>query len=112
MMKWYRKLYIGEKAKKDRFKFIWQVKHRHIVWNGYVITLASNEQNLLDIIQVTELLQPYYKNRELFIVGIAKGYDEALIVAKDIIDEVYQKTGEFNIRQFILNCQKGNMSSS
>lgn len=111
-MKWYRKLYVGENAKKDRFKFVWKVKHRKMVWEGYVIVLASNEQNLLDIIPVSELLQSYYQEREMFIIGIAKGYQESLEVTRNIVDEVYQKTGGFHIRNYVLEKQKGNMPSS
>lgn len=102
-MRWYRKLYIGENARKNRFKFVWKVKHRRIVWEGYVITLASNEQNLLDIIPVSELLQPYYQKKDFFVIGIAKGYQESLEVVKNIIDEVYQTTGGFDVRKFVLD---------
>lgn len=111
-MRWYRKLYMGEKAKKERFKFVWKVKHRRMIWQGYVITLASNEQNLLDIIPVSELLQSYYQKKDIMIIGIAQGYEESLEVVKSIVDEVYQKTGKFNIRQYVLGQQKGNMLSS
>lgn len=102
-MRWYRKLYIGKTAKKKRYEIVWKVKHRAGMLGVYVITLASNEENLLDIIDSSVLLQPFYKNENIFIVGIACGYEEAIELAAHIIEELYRKTGEFQIRKFITN---------
>lgn len=102
-MRWYRKLYIGKTAKKKRYEIVWKVKHRAGMLGVYVITLASNEKNLLDIIDSSVLLQPFYKNENIFIVGIACGYEEAVELAARIVEELYRKTGEFQIRKFITN---------
>jgi len=102
-MRWYHKLYIGKTARSKRYKIVWKVKHRAGMLGVYLITLASNENNLLDIFDSSLLLQPHFKNEDLFIVGIAYGYDEAVEVATKIIEELYQKTGDFKIRQFLIN---------
>ena len=67
----------------------------------YVITLASNPQNLLDVIQAQELMQKAYPKKELFIIGLARGYDEALELVKQIVDEVYQRTGGFDVSSYL-----------
>ncbi len=102
-MRWYHKLYIGKTARKKRYKIVWKVKHRAGMLGIYLITLASNKENLLDIIDASLLLQPYYKKEDIFIVGIACGYDEAVEVVTKIIEELYNETGDFNIRQFLTN---------
>lgn len=102
-MRWYHKLYVGKTAKKKRYEIVWKVKHKAGMLGVYLITLASNEDNLLDIIDSSVILQPHYKKENLFVVGIALGYDEAVLLAADIIDELYKKTGEFQIRNFITN---------
>ena len=71
----------------------------------YVITLASNRQNLLDIIPSYELMQRGYPKREMVIVGLAKGYDEAVEVAASIVDEVYRNTGTFAVRTYLAEKQ-------
>jgi hypothetical protein len=102
-MRWYHKLYVGKTAKKKRYEIVWKVKHKAGMLGVYLITLASNEENLLDIMDSSVLLQPFYKNENIFIVGIACGYDEAVELAARIIEELYKQTGEFHIRQFITN---------
>ena len=51
------------------------------------------------------LLQPHFKNKnvneEMYVVGLAKGRDEALNLVRDIIDEVYNATGGFDIREYL-----------
>lgn len=101
-MKWYRHLYMGKTAKKKKYQIVWKIKHRAGLLDTYVITLASNENNLLDIMNSSVLLQPYYKKNSVFIVGIACGYEEALEVIQEIISEVYEKTGFFDVRSYLL----------
>jgi hypothetical protein len=69
----------------------------------YLITLPSNDENLLDVFQANILLQPYYKkaDRDIFVVGIANGKDEAYEVVRDIIDDVYSHTGAFDIKKYL-----------
>ncbi|WP_099468284.1 hypothetical protein [Konateibacter massiliensis] len=102
-MRWYRKLYVGKTAKKKRYEIVWKVKHGAGMLDVYLITLASNEENLLDIWNSSVFLQPYYRKQDFFIVGIACGYDEAVELAAKIVEELYQNTGDFRIRQYITN---------
>ena len=71
----------------------------------YVITLASNTQNLLDIIPSYELMQKGYPKKDMVVVGLAKGYDEAIEVAASIVDEVYHSTGTFAVRAYLAEKQ-------
>jgi len=100
-MKWYEKLYVGEsiRHKEDRIK--WKIKHNAGQIDIYVITIASNPQNLLDIIPAQELMQKGYPKKELYVIGLAKGMTEAHEVVKQIIDEVYQNTGSFGIVPYL-----------
>ncbi len=100
-MVWYEKLYVGESIIHKKNKVIWKIRHNAGQIGVYVITLASNGNNLLDIIPAAELLQKAYPKKNLCVVGLAKGYDEAVEVAASIVDEVYQKTGGFAVREFL-----------
>lgn len=107
-MHWYSKLYIGEKAKNKKYKIVWKVKHGAGMFNVYLITLSSNGKNLLDIFNSSMLKQPYYKKtysprRAMYIVGIAYGYDEAVDVATEIINEVYNNTKGFEVEKYLLS---------
>jgi hypothetical protein len=100
-MTWYNDLYVGESIVHKKKKIIWKIRHNAGQLDIYVIALASNDANLLDIIPSWELLQKGYPKQQMHVVGLAKGYDEALEVAASIIDEVYRKTGTFAVRRYL-----------
>ena len=95
-MKWYDDLYVGESIVHKTNKIKWKIRHNAGQINIYVITLASGEKNLLDIIPSHELLQ-----KQLYVIGLAKGYDEAVEVAASVIDEVYRQTGAFEVASYL-----------
>ena len=100
-MEWYENLYAGESIKHKINKIKWKIRHNAGQIDIYVITLASNTNNLLDIIPAQELMQKAYPKKDLYVIGLAHGYDEALEVVTQIIDEVYQQTGGFAIAAYL-----------
>lgn len=104
-MKWYDDLYVGESIVHKTSKIKWKIRHNAGQIDIYVITLASNPANLLDIIPAQELLQKAYPKKDLFVIGLAKGYAEAVDITVSIIDEVYRQTGAFAVKDYLL--QKG-----
>lgn len=67
----------------------------------YVITLASNPDNLLDIIDTKILKQKSYPKQNMTIVGRAKDYEEAIGVAARIIVETMNAQGNTDIRSYL-----------
>jgi len=105
-MIWYRNLYISEDISHKKAKIKWKIKHNAGQINVYVITLSKNTHNLLEMIPSWELMQKYYPKKDMFVVGVAKGYDEGISMAASIVMEVYQETGKFNVRDYILDKHK------
>ncbi|MFP3154978.1 hypothetical protein LQZ18_11260 [Lachnospiraceae bacterium ZAX-1] len=99
-MIWYRNMYASENIahKKERIK--WKIKHNAGQINIYVIALAANPKNLLEIIPAIEMMQKAYPKKDMFIVGIAKGYEEAVDLIVQIIMEVYRATDGFQVRDY------------
>lgn len=100
-MKWYKDLYVGESIQHKTEIIKWKIKHNAGQINIFVITIASNPHNLLDIIPAQELMQTAYPKRDLFVVGLAKGREEAYKVVAKIIDEVYRETGSFEVLSYL-----------
>lgn len=104
-MKWYRELYVGESAKKKQYEIIWKVKHGIGMLNVYLITLPSNDKNLLDIFKASVLKQKHFRNvifrKDIYIVGIACGYDEAVELSADIVNDIYNKTKTFKVKDYL-----------
>lgn len=100
-MKWYDNLYVGESIRHKTAKIKWKIQHNAGQIDIYVIAIASNPQNLLDIIPAQELMQRGYPKKEMYVIGLAHGMKEAHEVVKQIIDEVYQNTGGFDIFPYL-----------
>ena len=100
-MKWYGDLYVGESIRHEVDKIKWKIKHNAGQINIYVIALASNPQNLLDIIPAQELMQKGYPKQDMYVIGLACGIEEAQLVVKQIIGEVYRETAGFRILPYL-----------
>ena len=84
-MKWYEDLFVGESVTGKIKKIKWKIEHNAGMLHTYIITFPSNEENLLDIIPTRELLQKGYPKKNLHIIAVARNYDEALLLACDIV---------------------------
>ena len=102
-MKWYEDLYVGDSIAGKAIRIMWKINHHHAgTVSIYVIAFASNRKNLLDIIPAWELMQKSYPGKkEMQIIGLAKGYAEALELVRSIIEEVYQNTGDVDVKSYL-----------
>ena len=100
-MFWYRHLYVGKKAKRHRASIIRSIREKKYRPGVYVITPPSNGNNILDIYPAYMLSMRSCKKEELRIMGIADGYQEALILAGTIVSEMYERTGRFCLEEFL-----------
>ena len=104
-MVWYKYLYADESIIRKKDKIKWKIRHNAGLVNMFVITLSSSGSGLLDIISTLELMQKSYPKEQLFIVGIARGYENAVELACEIVMEVYDKTGGFCVKEYLLKRQ-------
>ena len=100
MIAWAEHLYVGEKMKKKKERSIASINQREAVFGVFCIIFASNPANLFDIIEANEFLFPHYQKTDIFIIGIAKGKQEAVLLVQEMLMEVYHQTGEFNVRAY------------
>lgn len=101
MIVWYKDLYYKNHAGYEIEKWKEKVQKGKKFLPYFCICLSSNPSNLLDIMSVNELSFPYYKKRENRIIGLAANRSEAVELVAEIVEDVYTKTGDFNIRDFI-----------
>lgn len=99
-IRWYKKLYISESAKKKHSKIVWKVKHKAGLLNTYLITVPLFGNNQLEIVNSSELLQKHYNYTTTCIVGIAVGYEEALKLVEQIVSDVLAETENVSIRDY------------
>ena len=102
MLKWYEHLYVGEGAKKRIRSYIRRISNGKPVMDIYLVTIASNEANQLDIIKSHFLLQPIVMKMCPMIVGIAKGYEEAQELVVSMVEDTMKATGGTDIRNYFM----------
>ncbi|MCI7322704.1 MAG: hypothetical protein MR508_05250 [Lachnospiraceae bacterium] len=100
-MEWYRNLYASDSVAGKVNRIKWKINHNAGMVSVYVIACPSNPNNLLDIIPARELMQKSYPKRNMIIIGLAKGYQDALELVRRIIDETYQNTGTVDVRAYL-----------
>nr|WP_294662674.1 hypothetical protein [uncultured Blautia sp.] len=102
MLKWCKDLRIGEGVKKaDKIRR--KLNHGKIVPGVYLITFSENPRNLLEIIPALTLIQQSAADICPEIIGLACDKDEAVDMVTEIIQEVYDKTGDFHIEEYWKN---------
>ena len=99
-LQWAENLYLSDKTAKKKDKIIKKANRGVGMVSIYFITLASNRENLFDIFHAAHLKQPAFYKQDLYVVGIASGYEEALELVQRMIDDIYRKTGGFAVREY------------
>ena len=100
-MRWYRKLYVSEAIGDKAGRIKWKINHNAGTASVYVIAFASNPDNLLDIIPAWQLMQKGYPKKDLKIIGLAKGYDDAIALVQQIVEETYANTGDVDVWSYL-----------
>lgn len=100
-MRWYRKLYVSEAIGDKAGRIKWKINHNSGTVSVYVIAFASNPDNLLDIIPAWQLMQKGYPKKDLKIIGLAKGYDDAIALVQQIVEETYANTGDVDVWSYL-----------
>lgn len=104
-MKWCNDLYLGENAKKEKYKVFGRISLERLQsGDNYLITLSDSRDNLLDIMSANYYLQPHFKKKHIksgiCVVGIAKGRQEAFELVRTIVDDVYQATAGVDVKGY------------
>ena len=101
-MKWYKDLYVGYNLLERKRKVVRNIKRGKQQFNIFVITLAENNYDTLEIYPSHVLTQKYYMDADIVVVGIAYGREEALDMMKLMIDDCMAETGGVNVKGYIL----------
>lgn len=98
MITWASDLYVSESAKDREKKIITGIRRHKLQFGVYVIALSANGRDLLDLIPSYMLSENSYKGRDIRILGLAVGKEDARELAASMIMDVYEQTGDFDVR--------------
>lgn len=100
MIKWCERLYLDEDIKKKPEKWKRQVEKSKPALSLYCVCIASNPDNLFDIINCNEMLFRYYRQRELIIAGLAKSKDSAELLVQEMVEDMLKASGTINVKEY------------
>lgn len=100
MVQWTSRIYVSKGLEKKKDKAMTSINNRRITSDIYCIAFASSPANLFEIINANELLFNHYQKTDIRIVGLARGMEEATKLTQDMLMEVYDKTGGFDVRSY------------
>ena len=104
-MRYLKDLYVSEELKGREEEIMEHLEKKEFQFRVYLIALPENEKNQLEIYHSGMLNQEWYRDKDVFVVGPAKGYLQALELVRKIAEETVDKTGDADIRQYILKRQ-------
>ena len=102
MLNWYPSLYLGESVKHKSRQLRFQLYRRKPVKDIWLITLASNGRDALDLVSSTYLIQPLFAEQLPMVIGLAKGRAEAIDVVTEMTEACYAETGDADLRSWLL----------
>lgn len=76
----------------DEEETLRQIKQGYDIFNIYLLCKTDN-QNLFELFELSELLIPFYEKKDYEVLGIAHGKQKGIELAKEIIESYYNKTG-------------------
>lgn len=92
-MRFHKNLYVSESMTKKKEKVIAKLNKKKYPLNTYVIALIEEGENQLEFYSTLMFRQGSVIDDDIFVVGIAGGYDDALYLVEEIAKEVYEKQG-------------------
>lgn len=96
-MKWYKDLLVGSSVKKRMDEIIKAVSEKQHAKGTVFILLPQNENNMYDIIEDRFLLQEYYREKELYCVGVAASKKEAANMVSDLLAKNQERHGTVKV---------------
>lgn len=102
MLKWRKDYYVGDGIK-NAVRARERIDAGRVTFGVYLVTLSENPGNLLEIVPAYMLVQKSYYARCSEIIGMAKGKDEAIDLAVDIVKNIYGETGAFQVKEYFKN---------
>lgn len=96
-------LYLGDGMKPQKVdKLKKKLIEKPLLAGVYVITIALNPADQLDLFDARQLAQSFYDRRELTVVGLASDYKDALRVVERITQDCLRIRGDCELREFLL----------
>jgi len=99
------KMYLSESIREQKLDKIKKKLENRPYFSGvFVIALAGNSSDQLEIYEAKQLAQSYYRKYPPHIIGITKTHEEAVAMVEVIVQDCLKARGDCAIKEYLL-CQ-------
>jgi len=112
MVIWKEALYVAGIPEKRQKRIMKSIEKKRPVKDVYLITAPSNEMNCLEYVKANQMLQPYYREREVVVYGMAGSEEAAQELAAAMVCGTYAATGEFSVIPYLEARSRGEAGGS
>lgn len=84
-------VYISEILRSQKYRLMERIRQGKRIPVLYCITLPVWSWGVLEIYEYNQLLSAFYREKEMMIVGMAAGKEDALVVLRRIVDRLYRE---------------------
>ncbi len=102
-IKYYKELY---KSEDIRYSDLLRIKHclekQPQKANVFLIVVSANEGEQLDILHSKYLIQPYYKDKSFYVIGLAKKKKDALALVEQMMQQCVSNRGDANLKAYLI----------
>lgn len=102
MLKWYKNCFVGKNVR-DLERIQEKLENRRLVPGIYLLVLSENPRNIMEMFPAVTLLQRTAADLCPEIIGISLGKEEAVSLAEEIIRQVYEETGDVQVKEYLKN---------
>lgn len=97
MVVWKEALYVAGIPEKKQKRIMRSIEKKRPVKDVYLLTAPSNENNCLEYVKANQILQPYYRKRDVVVYGLAGSEAAAQELAASMLCDTYLSTGDFQV---------------
>ena len=78
-----------------------QLKNKPLFSDVYLIVPAGNQKDMIEFYHSRQLAQPYYHERPIDVIGIARTYAEAVFMVQKMVQECLDERGDSALREYL-----------
>ncbi len=104
-LKYLPNLYLGESINRKKLdKIKKKLENKPLLSGVFLIVLAKNPQDQLEIYDARQLAWKYYEKYPPYVVGIAGDHEEAVKMVEQMVRECIASRGDCALKEYLL-CQ-------
>ncbi|MBD5542400.1 MAG: hypothetical protein HDR00_14660 [Lachnospiraceae bacterium] len=105
----YKKIYCDEQIRPKKGKILRKIKYHGGLLNVYVITVSEGA-DYFDLIPGSSFRQKRYPTKDLHIMGLASGYESALSMVQQMIEDFMAQYGTCRFKKVFMDEKEMNFT--